>query len=420
MCDGGNIATTEPNALRDLVEAPSWMTKLLGGVGLPGSSPSLGPARPSAAKSLSSSSAVAIPWRRANVRHTSNEMYVDILETLHVTLSPSGRPLVASAHGTLAFTCKVSGIPDLFLKLAAPGGSLASLIQLPVFHPCVRLAHWRSRPGEFSFVPPDGRFLLAGYEVDLLGADYLERALANPNTPSPLQLPASVELRTGLGAGGAEFEARLLLNAKFAGGTREASFAKPALGGRTGGTSAHPVVEDVVVRVPIAPGVRNLTEVRASRGEAHYAPGDAVVEWRIAGKDTAALSGGLHSSASGVVATLRCGLVGGLEEEGETSGLEVRSETWEYDGEEGGTYQAEKEKEGKKEEQNSKRARAIQTLMPTSATVSFQVKGWLASGIKVEKLVIDTQRSKGLGAGVQPYKGVKYITVSKEGVEARA
>jgi AP-3 complex subunit mu len=35
MCDSGIVATTEPNALRDVVEAPSWMNRLLGGVGLP-------------------------------------------------------------------------------------------------------------------------------------------------------------------------------------------------------------------------------------------------------------------------------------------------------------------------------------------------------------------------------------------------
>ena len=36
MCDAGIIAATEPNALRDVVEAPSWMGKLLSGVALPG------------------------------------------------------------------------------------------------------------------------------------------------------------------------------------------------------------------------------------------------------------------------------------------------------------------------------------------------------------------------------------------------
>jgi AP-3 complex subunit mu len=58
-------------------------------------------------------------------------------------------------------------------------------------------------------------------------------------------------------------------------------------------------------------------------------------------------------------------------------------------------------------------------LMPDSASISFQVKGWLASGIKVDKLAIDSNRSRGLGAGVQPFKGVKYLSISHEGVETR-
>lgn len=36
MCDGGLINTTEPNALRDLVEVEGWIGKLLGGMNLPG------------------------------------------------------------------------------------------------------------------------------------------------------------------------------------------------------------------------------------------------------------------------------------------------------------------------------------------------------------------------------------------------
>ena len=34
MCDAGNVCNTEPNALRDDVDVPGWMGKLLGGVGL--------------------------------------------------------------------------------------------------------------------------------------------------------------------------------------------------------------------------------------------------------------------------------------------------------------------------------------------------------------------------------------------------
>lgn len=36
MCDAGAINTTEPNALRDLVEVEGWIGKLLGGINIPG------------------------------------------------------------------------------------------------------------------------------------------------------------------------------------------------------------------------------------------------------------------------------------------------------------------------------------------------------------------------------------------------
>jgi hypothetical protein len=58
-------------------------------------------------------------------------------------------------------------------------------------------------------------------------------------------------------------------------------------------------------------------------------------------------------------------------------------------------------------------------LMPTSATLSFSVKGSLASGLKVESLLLDTKKSRGIGPDMKPYKGVKYLTVSRKGVEVR-
>lgn len=36
MCDAGAVSTTEPNALRDLVEVEGWVGKLLSGMNLPG------------------------------------------------------------------------------------------------------------------------------------------------------------------------------------------------------------------------------------------------------------------------------------------------------------------------------------------------------------------------------------------------
>ena len=67
----------------------------------------------------------------------------------------------------------------------------------------------------------------------------------------------------------------------------------------------------------------------------------------------------------------------------------------------------------------TERAERNKELMPTSATLSFSLKGWLASGLKVESLLVDTKKSRGLGPEVKPYKGVKYLTVSRQGVEVR-
>jgi hypothetical protein len=437
MCDSGAIATTEPNALRDLVEAPTLMNKLLGGVGLPSSSPSLSSSPTTfSSTTLGNAGAPAIPWRRNNVRHTSNELYVDILETLHVITAPSGQPLAAFAHGSVIFTAKVSGIPDLFLSFGSQAGgpnALASILSLPVFHPCVRLARWKEKPGQLSFVPPDGRFLLMGYEVDLLGPDYLDRRPGKGKKSfggSDLQVPATVAVRTGLGPSNAEFEIRLSLDPKFASKTGTGSatnaFNKPSglSAARNAGTSSHPTIEELLVKVPITTGVRNLGEMKASKGEARWAPGEKHLEWRISSKDIGTMLSKVHSSSSAVVATLRCTVVGVHEEVIDTEPNLVSRDRWDYDESEGNAYQTMRDGEtgGEHTEKDSVDRRkqvANQALMPSSATISFQVKGWLASGIRVDKLAIDPQRSRGLGAGVQPYKGVKYVTVSDEGIETR-
>ena len=364
----------------------------------------------------------AIPWRRANVRHTSNELYVDIVETLSVTLAPSGRPLAAFANGSIAFTSKISGVPDLLLTLSTSGGkqSLERAIELPVFHPCVRLARWKDRPGELSFVPPDGKFVLAGYEVNLLPSYPDLKSWSNAN----LQLPVSVQVTKSLGSAGADFEVRLILSGTFPGSSSSAS-SRPNLGTRSsgrstpvfGGGSSAPTLQDLSVTIPIPGGVRNINDMRASRGEAFFTSSENTVEWRIPTKDAAAVGN----------ATLRCTVVGplGADEDEVTNGFHFDTKNGEYDEEEE-AYQNSLPEPAKQssatEQQELRDLRKIQqyaSLMPSSASVSFSVKGWLASGIKVDGLIVDTRKSRGLGEGVKPYKGVKYLTVSRRGVETR-
>ncbi|OJD21598.1 hypothetical protein ACJ73_07061 [Blastomyces percursus] len=461
MCDGGIICNTEPNALQETVEIPGWMDKLLVGVGLPGTSPALGPSSSlksslATAAHVNGASAPAIPWRRQGVRHTSNELYVDIVESLSVTLAPSGRPISALVHGTIVFTAKISGVPDLLLSLGAPGGqkNVAHKLQLPVFHPCVRLSRWREKPGELSFVPPDGRFVLAGYEVDLQPIEPDEDK--PPSHMEKLFLPASVDLQRSLGPTGAEFEVRLTLNTNFPGlpprsglpgrgsGTSTPSF----LGGSSSSTSNAPTIEEVVVTVPISPSVRNLTDLRPSRGEANFTPGSDTLEWRVptTSKEAGSLSG---------TATLRCTIIGPLspanednddnnEYESTPSSARKQYHTnpligyyddtlahqpessyqdldhahhtskqnhlWSSAGLQSSTTTTTLERTRKSQ---------MASLMPSSVSVSFTVRGWLPSGIRVEGLLVDARRSRGLGEGVKPYKGVKYLCVSRKGVEKR-
>ena len=348
-----------------------------------------------------------------------------------MTLAPSGRPLAAFANGSIAFTSKISGVPDLLLTLSASGGKLGleKAIELPVFHPCVRLARWKDRPGELSFIPPDGKFVLAGYEVNLLPALSDMKSWSNTN----LQLPASIEVVKSLGPIGSDFEVNLLLSPPMGAGPSTNFSARPGLGsargsgrstpvfGSSGATSTAPTLQDIVVSIPISSEVRSVTDLRASRGEASLTPADSVIEWRIPTKDAAAAGS----------ATLRCtvlGSSGDQHEEEATNGFRADASSGEYYEHE--AYQGSasdfikatpfgKDQRLQQGQRDLKKVEQNRVLMPRSASVSFSVKGWLASGIRVDGLIVDTRKSRGLGEGVKPYKGVKYLTVSRKGVETR-
>lgn len=443
ICDAGLICNTELNSLQEAVETPSWVGSILGGFGLPAASPSLpnrsqspslpglGPQSFRSGNISSTNTGTAIPWRKSNVRHTSNELYVDIVEKLSVTLAPSGRPLAAIANGVVVFTAKISGVPDLVLSLSAPGGraGIDHALSLPTFHPCVRLARWTEKPGELSFIPPDGRFVLAGYECDLLAdmftADTSSESLSSPN----LKLPATLEMSTGIGALGDEVEVRLLLPLKSsAGGAGGGPIARsaaaerlrassPGFGASTKAAPSGPAVEDIVITVTLPPGVRNVTDLRPARGEVNFLPSDAVVEWRVPTREAATISS--------LGATLRFTVVGPLDESDQAEkhggGRGLMTDTFDYtdDVDEPTDAAADPLNMPKQEDTRQQQLGRNQALMPRSASISFNVKGWLASGVRVDGLNINTRSSRRLGAGVTPYKGVKYHTLSRQGIEVR-
>lgn len=197
-----------------------------------------------------------IPWRHANVRHSTNELFVDIIETINVIIPPtkpsslssyisaggdsalasklsssayystSAKPtwsvptLFSKLDGSIFISSKLSGVPEINLALNTGKHKLL----YPSFHPCVRYEKFEhySRDSEnnsktntstlrsissanapaalggnntatFSFIPPDGKFLLASYSID----------------DSPNIGLCQADLRTGLGANKNEFEVRV-------------------------------------------------------------------------------------------------------------------------------------------------------------------------------------------------------------------
>jgi len=71
---GGHPLTTSPNALRDIVLPPSLLNKLLNVAGANINTTTLGAA--------SGPFSSPIPWRKAGLKYTSNEIYLDVIEDL--------------------------------------------------------------------------------------------------------------------------------------------------------------------------------------------------------------------------------------------------------------------------------------------------------------------------------------------------
>jgi hypothetical protein len=178
-------------------------------------------------------------------------------------------------------------------------------------------------------------------------------------------------------------------------------------------------MEDLVITVPISADVRNLSDIRVSRGDTTYNPGDRVLEWTIGSRETSAGS-----------AVLRCTVVGAsqyIEDDGNGFSFDGTGKQYDYNENESdsGAYQSVSSSTkaaattDTKDERDERLVEKNKVLMPSSTRVSFTVKGWLASGIKVESLTVDTRKSRGIGEGVKPYKGVKYLSISNGGVEVR-
>ncbi|KAK8869688.1 hypothetical protein IAR55_000256 [Kwoniella newhampshirensis] len=148
MLDEGHPMTMETNMLKEIVLPPSLVRKILNAAGVSGlqthtTTPFTAP----------------IPWRRSGVRHSTNEIYFDIEESLDAIVDRRGNVLSSSIWGRVNCNSRLSGNPDLLLNFANP-----KVMDNCAFHPCVRYNKW-TKDGVLSFIPPDGKFKLLEYQA---------------------------------------------------------------------------------------------------------------------------------------------------------------------------------------------------------------------------------------------------------------
>lgn len=129
----------------------------------------------------------AVSWRPDNIKHTKNEVFLDVIEKVNIMVSSNGTPLRSEIVGQIRINSQLSGMPELRLGLndrvkfdvgnrgsgdaapqqSAPGAPPKKAIEMEdvAFHQCVRLSRFESEK-IISFIPPDGEFELMSYRLN--------------------------------------------------------------------------------------------------------------------------------------------------------------------------------------------------------------------------------------------------------------
>jgi AP-1 complex subunit mu len=115
-----------------------------------------------------------VGWRPEGIKHTKNEIFLDVVEKLNLLVSANGNVLSSEIIGAVKMRSFLSGMPELKLGLndkqlfdMTGRTSKGKLIELEdiKFHQCVRLNRFENERN-ITFIPPDGEFELMTYRLD--------------------------------------------------------------------------------------------------------------------------------------------------------------------------------------------------------------------------------------------------------------
>jgi len=191
----------------------------------------------------------AIDWRREGIRHKKNEVYIDVLESVHLLLSSTGTVLRNEVSGAVQMNTKLTGMPEckfglndkLVIDNSNDGANKQSVeIDDCTFHRCVRLGKFDA-DRTITFIPPDGEFELMRYRV-------------NENIKLPFRVIPAVQ---------EENNTKVTINVKVIASFSEQLFA------------TH-----VVIKIPV-PKNTSKAKMKHTFGRAKYEPELQAIVWRV-------------------------------------------------------------------------------------------------------------------------------------------
>eukprot|EP00033_Pygsuia_biforma_P002983 GCRY01003284.1.p1 GENE.GCRY01003284.1~~GCRY01003284.1.p1 ORF type:complete len:430 (-),score=81.63 GCRY01003284.1:506-1795(-) len=115
----------------------------------------------------------AVSWRSEGIKHSKNEVFLDVVESVNILVAANGAVLRSEINGSIQMRVFLSGMPELRLGLndkvlfESAGRDQGKAIEMEdvKFHQCVRLSRF-DNDRTISFIPPDGAFELMSYRLN--------------------------------------------------------------------------------------------------------------------------------------------------------------------------------------------------------------------------------------------------------------
>lgn len=218
-----------------------------------------------------------IGWRKEGIKYRRNELFLDVLESVNLLMSPQGQVLQANVSGRVLMKSYLSGMPECKFGLndkltldkvkggsggassygandassngggingneSSSGSKSRNAIALDdcTFHQCVKLSKFESERA-ISFIPPDGEFELMRYRTT--------KDISLPFRVIPLVREISKT----------KMEIKIIVKSTF----------KPQL-----------ISSKTEVRIPMPPSTSEVTPT-VSRGRAKWKKSDNCIVWKL-------------------------------------------------------------------------------------------------------------------------------------------